>query len=87
MLNLQPYRPTDIVLNCGCGRTYNAIAFRELPKAGTGEQSFPPVATDPDGIELRNCPCGSTRAVAFIRVAVEGSNQTVPVLVNWEVGS
>lgn len=46
---------TEIVLRCGCGRTYTAGAFAELPVVGEME----------DGvvhIELRNCPCGSTHS-------------------------
>lgn len=57
-----PSRPQPILV-CRCGLTYSAEEWAKLPF----------VATMPDGIggvlELRNCRCGSTRAIELPKPA------------------
>jgi len=46
------------VVECGCGRSYDLEAFRHLELAGTQEFD-----DDPPRLEMRQCACGSTRAI------------------------
>ncbi len=48
------------VNTCGCGVSYNLDEWRSLPLAGV--QTFDD-GQDPPRLELRNCPCGSTRGI------------------------
>lgn len=41
---------------CGCGRTFDALAWAELPYVGRQDDGE-------ELLELRNCPCGTTLAV------------------------
>lgn len=47
-----------VVVRCGCGMILTLLAFRALPYVG--EQLFD---EPPERLEMRNCPCGSTRAI------------------------
>lgn len=53
------------VARCGCGREYCRSEWRALKLVGI--QEFPPIPGSPEffvePLELRNCPCGSTKAV------------------------
>lgn len=42
---------------CACGRVHDPAAWAALPLVGIQDPE------EPDAIELRNCPCGSTIAV------------------------
>lgn len=44
------------VKKCGCGLVHTAEAWEQLPFVGVMPEDF---------IELRNCPCGSTLAIAL----------------------
>lgn len=47
---------------CHCGRRYDAATFAQLPLVGT--QRIPAGDGEPaQDLELRNCACGSTRAL------------------------
>ncbi len=43
--------------SCGCGRIHDAFAWIALPYVGV-------MADDVESLELRNCACGSTLAIA-----------------------
>ena len=47
-----------IVVSCGCGYKYTLEQFRKLPLCG--KQTFP---DPPHVLEMRDCACGSTRAI------------------------
>jgi hypothetical protein len=52
---------TGVVKICGCGRFFDALAWKALPLVGyqTSESKDPEEA----GYELRNCSCASTLLV------------------------
>lgn len=56
-------RPTvgDIVSTCGCGQQHNLYGWLQLKTVG--EMICPPEVWEPDTLELRDCPCGSTIGV------------------------
>lgn len=59
----QPPSPSK---RCACGRSYDAIAWAELPRIGeidNGREAG-------ERMELRNCPCGSTIARELGRHAI-----------------
>lgn len=56
-LGVHPHRsPSNWPKRCGCGRTFDTIAWSDLPLLGNQ-------VDDSRVLELRNCPCGSTIAV------------------------
>ena len=59
----KPNFPSPGVLKkCQCGMGYNLAAFRTLPLCGV--QTFDD-GQEPSKLELRDCACGSTIAVAL----------------------
>lgn len=54
-------RKPRIVNTCSCGAEYTLSGFRELRYVGRQKtEDF-----DPHYLELRNCPCGSTRSIGL----------------------
>ena len=49
-----------IVVECGCGKSYTLEEFRELPYCGKVVHDD---GEEPWAIEIRNCTCGSSRAI------------------------
>lgn len=49
-----------VVCRCACGRTYTHAEWSLLDLVGYQAE---PEDEDDRPLELRNCPCGSTRAV------------------------
>jgi hypothetical protein len=47
--------PTEIVLRCACGLTYDMAGWRRLPFVGVSDLGG-------ERLELRNCQCGSTHS-------------------------
>jgi CheY-like chemotaxis protein len=62
---LRRHPRVDIVKRCGCGREYTGSEWSALPVCGTME-----------GIELRNCACGSSLAADRKRRRARRSAQT-----------
>lgn len=58
----------DHATSCGCGKSYTVTEFRALEPARGGLVMLFEDGGKPDGIEMRNCSCKSTLAVAFVRV-------------------
>jgi hypothetical protein len=56
----------EVVHICSCGATYTRVAWLALPFVGTQ-------CDEAEHLELRNCVCGSTRAVVVYR------NPEIPV--------
>lgn len=48
--------PTPTIHTCSCGREFTEHAWNLLPYVGV-------MRDDVERLELRNCPCGSTRAL------------------------
>ena len=48
--------PTHTIHTCSCGREFTEHAWNLLPYVGV-------MRDDVERLELRNCPCGSTRAL------------------------
>ena len=58
------------IKRCACGRSYDHVAWCELPKVQDAIDDPSRVAdyrwrlgVDEYGLDLRNCPCGSTISV------------------------
>ena len=49
------------VHTCSCGETYTLAEWRSLPLCGV--QSLYPEPGEAPALELRDCPCGSTRGL------------------------
>lgn len=76
MLPYRELKMSKIINRCSCGRSFTSSEWRKL--AVVGIQEVPPLVRDgapEEPLELRNCVCGSTRAVG---VSDARRSSTVP---------
>jgi hypothetical protein len=50
------------IKRCKCGRTHTVESWTRLPLLGRNDLGVP---NEPDLVEWRNCPCGSTLVVSI----------------------